>query len=75
MKKENKVVDFIKIYKISLIILLVVIIALVIGLIVSDFGKEKVDVAKNESSKTIANTHENVIKEETYEGLKLQTFL
>ena len=70
MKKENKVVDFIKKYKISLIILLVVIIALVIGLIVSDFGKEKVDVAKNESSKTIANTHENVIKEETYEGLK-----
>lgn len=72
MKKVTKedILKFIKKYKISLIILLVVIIALIIGLVVSDFGKEKLNIAKNEDSKVIANTHENVIKEETYEGLK-----
>lgn len=65
--KEN-VMEFIKKYKMFLIVFLVAIIALIIGLIISfSFDKEK--IAKNEERIT-ANTAENVIKEETYENLK-----
>lgn len=68
--KKNNIVNFIKKYKISLIILLVVVIVLIVGLVLSDFSKEKLNIAKSEDSKTIANTNADVIKEETYEGLK-----
>ena len=71
MKKINKedVMKFIKKYKIQLIIFLVVIVALIIGLIIS-FGFDKESIAKNDDTKIVANTNADVIKEETYEGLK-----
>lgn len=71
MKKVDKknVINFIKKYKIQLIILLVVIIALIVGLIMS-FSFDKVQIAKNDSQDIAANTSPDVIKEENYEGLK-----
>ena len=65
MNKE-KALKFIKKYKLQLIIFLVVIIALIIGLIIS-FNFKKVNIAITDE--VIANTNEEVIKEETYEGL------
>lgn len=74
LKREN-ITNFIKKYKLYLIILLVAIIALIIGLLSSfNFGKEKINIAEKsknvEESKIVANTSEGVIKEETYEGLE-----
>ena len=65
MNKE-KALKFIKKYKLQLIIFLVVIIALIIVLIIS-FNFKKVNIAKTDE--VIANTNEEVIKEQTYEGL------
>lgn len=73
MEKSKKkiIINFIKKNKTPLIIFVVVIIALIIGLIVSfSFRKEKSTIAKNEEPGMVANTNEKVIKEETYEGLK-----
>lgn len=68
LKKED-IIEFAKKYKIQLIIFLVVIIALIIGLIIS-FGFDKEQIAKNDDQGIVANTSADVIKEETYEGLK-----
>lgn len=68
LKKED-IIEFVKKYKIQLIIFLVVIIALIIGLIIS-FGFDKEQIAKNDDQGIVANTAADVIKEETYEGLK-----
>lgn len=68
LKKED-VIEFAKKYKIQLIIFLVAIIALIIGLIIS-FGFEKEQITKNDENGITANTSADVIKEETYEGLK-----
>lgn len=68
LKKED-IIEFAKKYKIQLIIFLVVIIALIIGLIIS-FGFDKEQIAKNDDQGIVANTAADVIKEETYEGLK-----
>lgn len=71
MNKLNKqnIMSFIKKYKLYLIIFLVVVIALIIGLVLSfNFNKEEVSVADEPG--IVANTSEDVIKEETYEGLK-----
>ena len=67
MNKE-KILNFIKKYKLQLIIFLVVFTALIIGLIIS-FSVKKVNIAKNDG--ITANTNAEVIKEETYEGLVL----
>lgn len=67
MNKE-KILEFIKKYKLQLIIFLVVFTALIIGLIIS-FSFKKVNIAKNDG--ITANTNAEVIKEETYEGLVL----
>ncbi len=67
MNKE-KILNFIKKYKLQLIIFLVVFTALIIGLIIS-FSFKKVNIAKNDG--ITANTNAEVIKEETYEGLVL----
>ena len=71
MKKLNKenIISFIKKYKLYLIIFLVVVVALIIGLIISlGFDKEEISVA--EEPGIVANTSEEVVKEETYEGLQ-----
>lgn len=71
MKKINKenIIAFIKKNKKPLIIFGVVIIALIIGLIVSStFNKEQDNPKKEEE--IIANTNPGVIKDEEYEGLK-----
>ena len=67
LNKEN-IISFIKKYKLYLIIFLVVVIALIVGIIISfNFNKEKISIAKE--PKIVANTKEGVIKEETYENL------
>ena len=67
LNKEN-IISFIKKYKLYLIIFLVVVIALIVGIIISfKFNKEKISIAKE--PKIVANTKEGVIKEETYENL------
>lgn len=68
LNKEN-IISFIKKYKLYLIIFLVVVIALIVGIIISfKFNKEKISIAKE--PKIVANTKEGIIKEETYENLK-----
>lgn len=71
MKKINKenIISFVKKYKLYLIIFLVVIIALIIGLIIS-FGFDKEEISVAEEPGIVANTSEDVVKEETYEGLQ-----
>lgn len=71
MKRVTKedVLKFIKKYKMILLLFLVAIIALVIGLVMS-FGFDKEKLAIKEGEKITANTKADVIKEETYEGLK-----
>lgn len=67
LNKEN-IISFIKKYKLYLIIFLVVVIALIVGIIISfKFNKEKISIAKE--PKIVANTKEGIIKEETYENL------
>lgn len=67
LSKEN-IISFIKKYKLYLIIFLVVVIALIVGIIISfKFNKEKISIAKE--PKIVANTKEGIIKEETYENL------
>ena len=68
---KNDFRHFLKKNKIPLLIFLVVIIALIVGLIISfGFRKEKIGLAKNDNQGASANTSQNVIKEETYENLK-----
>ena len=68
---KNDFRQFLKKNKIPLLIFLVVIIALIVGLIISfGFRKEKIGLAKNDNQGASANTSQNVIKEETYENLK-----
>ena len=69
MNKE-KIFLFIKKYKIQIIIFLTVIIALIIGLIIS-FNFKKVKTIMKKDQDITANTNAEVIKEETYEGLVL----
>ena len=71
MKKINKenIISFVKKYKLYLIIFLVVVIALIIGLIIS-FGFDKEEISVAEEPGIVANTSEDVVKEETYEGLQ-----
>ena len=64
----NKILEFIKKYKIQIVIFLTVIIALIIGLIIS-FNFKKVKTIMKKGQDIIANTNAEVIKEETYEGL------
>ena len=67
LNKEN-IISFIKKYKLYLIIFLVVVIALIVGIIISfKFNKEKISIAKE--PKIVANTKEGIIKEEIYENL------
>lgn len=73
MKKfdKAKAIDFIKRNKIPLIIFLVVIVALIIGLIVSfNIGGKSDNITKNEEEGMVANTNEGIISETTYEGLQ-----
>ena len=73
MKNLNKkeIIEFIKRNKIPLIIFLVVVVALIIGLIVSfNIGKEADGITKNEEEGMVANTNEGIISETTYEGLQ-----
>lgn len=73
MKKFDKAeaIDFIKRNKIPLIIFLVVIVALIIGLIVSfNIGGKSDNITKNEEEGMVANTNEGIISETTYEGLQ-----
>ena len=68
---KNDFRQFLKKNKIPLLIFLVVIIALIVGLIISfGFRKEKIGLAKNDNQGASANTSQNVIKEETYKNLK-----
>ena len=71
MKKINKenIISFVKKYKLYLIIFLVVVIALIVGLIIS-FGFDKEEISVAEEPGIVANTSEDVVKEETYEGLQ-----
>ena len=71
MKEINKenIISFVKKYKLYLIIFLVVVIALIIGLIIS-FGFDKEEISVAEEPGIVANTSEDVVKEETYEGLQ-----
>lgn len=64
----NKILEFIKKYKIQIVIFLTVIIALIIGLIIS-FNFKKVKTITKKDKDIIANTNAEVIKEETYEDL------
>ena len=73
MKKFDKAnaIDFIKRNKIHLIIFVVVIIALIIGLIVSfNMDDKKENITKNEEEGMVANTNAGIIAETTYQGLK-----
>lgn len=73
MKKfdKAKAIDFIKRNKIPLIIFLVVIVALIIGLIVSfNIGGKSDNITKNEEEGMVANTNQGIISETTYEGLQ-----
>ncbi len=73
MKKFDKAnaIDFIKRNKIPLIIFVVVIIALIIGLIVSfNMDDKKENITKNEEEGMVANTNAGIIAETTYQGLK-----
>ena len=73
MKNLNKkeIIEFIKRNKIPLIIFLVVVVALIIGLIVSfNIGKKADGITKNEEEGMVANTNEGIISETTYEGLQ-----
>ena len=71
MKKVTKedVIKFRTKYKMILLLFFVAIIALIIGLVMS-FGFDKEKLATKEGEKMTANTKADVIKEETYEGLK-----
>ena len=73
MKKFDKAnaIDFIKRNKIPLIIFVVVIIALIIGLIVSfNMDDKKENITNNEEDGMVANTNAGIIAETTYQGLK-----
>ena len=74
MKKFDKknAIDFIKRNKIPLLILLVVIIALIIGLVVSsNIGKESDNITKKEPEEGMtANTNAGIVQDATYQGLK-----
>ncbi len=73
MKKidKQKAMDFMKRNKIPLIIFAVVIIALIIGLIVSfNMGDKKDNLTKNEEEGMVANTNEGIINETTYQNLQ-----
>ncbi len=68
---KAKAMDFIKRNKIPLIIFGVVIIALIIGLIVSfNIGNKKDNITKNEEEGMTANTNAGIIAEATYQGLQ-----
>lgn len=69
--KNSKAIDFMKRNKIPLIILAVVIIALIIGLIVSfNMNDKKDNITKNEDEGMVANTNEGIINEATYQNLQ-----
>ena len=69
--KNSKAIDFMKRNKIPLIIFAVVIIALIIGLIVSfNMNDKKDNITKNEDEGMVANTNEGIINEATYQNLQ-----
>lgn len=73
MKKIDKtqVIDFLKRNKIPLLIFLVVIIALIVGLVISfNIGDKSDGITKNEEEGMTANTSEGIIAETTYQNLK-----
>ena len=67
---KNNFKEFVKKYRLFLIIFLTVIIVLIVGITISfNFDKEKISIAKNNKQEIIANTEKELIEPATFEDL------